>query len=210
LVLNWGNSTFGSPVDGLSKVGVIKVGVVLWSFSTTGALEGAHFMATNNLVSLSEQQFVDCDKVDQGCNGGLMDNGFTYAEKNPLMLESAYAYVSGTTQAAGTCRYDSSKAYGKVLSFHDVEDDNGLGAQLKAALAIGPVSIAIEADDSVFQSYTSGIITSGCGNKLDHGVLAVGYGTDAGQDYFIVKNSWTANWGDNGYVKIAPNQCGIT
>ena len=79
-----------------------------------------------------------------------------------------------------------------------------------AAVAKGPVSVAIEADQLKFQFYRSGVITSGCGNKLDHGVLAVGYGNDNGQDYFIVKNSWGTVWGDKGYVKIAPDQCGIT
>ena len=74
----------------------------------------------------------------------------------------------------------------------------------------GPVSVAIEADQFVFQGYTSGVITSGCGDQLDHGVLAVGYGTDNGQDYFIIKNSWGPSWGDKGFVKIAPDQCGVT
>jgi len=84
------------------------------------------------------------------------------------------------------------------------------GSQLRAALAKGPVSVAIEADQFAFQMYTSGVITHGCGKNLDHGVLAVGYGTESGQEYFLVKNSWGASWGDHGYVKIAPNQCGIT
>merc|ERR1712127_149923 len=102
------------------------------------------------------------------------------------------------------------KAVGKVAGFKDVVKDS-TGANLKAALATGPVSVAIEADQSVFQTYTSGVITSSkCGTQLDHGVLAVGYGTEDGNDYFLVKNSWGASWGDNGYVKIgAANVCGI-
>lgn len=82
---------------------------------------------------------------------------------------------------------------------------------MKAAVAKGPVSVAIEADKSVFQHYRSGVITgSACGTHLDHGVLAVGYGSENGEDYFLVKNSWGASWGDRGYVKIGQNNvCGI-
>ena len=80
---------------------------------------------------------------------------------------------------------------------------------MKAALGKGPVSVAIEADQMAFQAYTSGVITTGCGSQLDHGVLAVGYGTLSGQEFILVKNSWGASWGDQGYVRIAPTQCGI-
>jgi len=134
-----------------------------------------------------------------------MDYGFRYAESNPLELENDYPY----TARDGSCKYVASKGVGKVKSYRDVSRDT-TGHQLEAAINIGPVSIAVEADQYVFQGYTGGVITSGCGTRLDHGVLAVGYGTDAGQDYFIVKNSWGASWGDNGYLKIAPSQCGIT
>ena len=134
-----------------------------------------------------------------------MDNAFKYIEAgNPLELEADYSY----TAKNGRCSYDKSKGVGTVASHKDVQRMNS--DQLKAALAIEPVSIAIEADKRIFQMYKSGVITSSeCGKKLDHGVLAVGYGTDAGQDYIIVKNSWGASWGDQGYIKIAPNQCGI-
>jgi len=177
-----------------------------WAFSTTGSVEGAMFLSTGTLQSFSEQQLVDCSKNgNMGCNGGLMDYAFKYIESNPLMLESDYQY----TARDGSCKYVSSKGVGKVKSYKDVSRDSS-GSQLKAALAKGPVSVAIEADQFVFQGYTSGVITHGCGTNLDHGVLAVGYGTESGQDYFLVKNSWGASWGANGYVKIAPSQCGIT
>jgi cathepsin L len=201
--VNWVTKGAVTPVKNQGQCGSC------WAFSTTGSVEGAEFLATGTLKSFSEQQLVDCDKVDQGCNGGLMDNAFKYIEKSPLMLEADYPYT-GTHHFWNKCKFDASKAVGKVAGFKDVVKDS-TGANLKAALATGPVSVAIEADQSVFQTYTSGVITSSkCGTQLDHGVLAVGYGTEDGNDYFLVKNSWGASWGDNGYVKIgAANVCGI-
>merc|ERR1719230_1535810 len=113
-----------------------------------------------------------------------MDYAFRYIETNPLMLESEYAY----TARDGTCKYVASKGVGKVKGFKDVRRDSS-GAQLKAAIAKQPVSIAIEADQFSFQSYTSGVITHGCGGVGD-------------MEYFLVKNSWGPSWGDHGYVKI--------
>ena len=133
-----------------------------------------------------------------------MDFAFKYIERNPLQLESEYGYSA----RQGRCRYDSSRGVGQVSAFKDVA--TGSASQLRAAVAQQPVSIAIEADQNVFQMYTGGVITSGCGSRLDHGVLAVGYGVENGQDYFLVKNSWGPEWGVRGFVKIAPNQCGIT
>ena len=176
-----------------------------WAFSTTGAVEGSMFLAYGQLQSYSEQQLVDCSRQNNGCNGGLMDYAFQYIETAPLEQESDYPY----TARDGTCKYVASKGVGKVKAFKDVSQDKS-GSQLKAAIAKGPVSVAIEADQFVFQGYTGGVITRGCGSQLDHGVLAVGYGTEGSQDYILVKNSWGASWGDQGYVKIAPDQCGIT
>jgi C1A family cysteine protease len=128
-----------------------------------------------------------------------------YTEQNPLVLETDYPYLAKD----GTCHYDRTKG---LVGATDVYTDRTKDADgLRSLLQEGPVSVAIEADQSAFQLYHGGVVTSGCGTKLDHGVLAVGYGTDAdsGSEYFLIKNSWGPSWGDNGYVKVAPDQCGV-
>ena len=169
-----------------------------WAFSTTGAVEGAWAISTGKLVSLSEQQLVDCSKKygNLGCKGGLMDNAFLYVEDNGLCSESAYPYKA----TGGSCT--ACDAVVRTSGCSDVPASNQ--AALREAVALkGPVSVAIEADTRVFQSYSGGVITSdNCGTTLDHGVLVVGYGVENGIPYWLVKNSWGASWGENGYVKI--------
>jgi len=167
-----------------------------WSFSASGALEGLYKIKKGTLISLSEQQQMDCSSSygNQGCNGGLMDNSFKYTAKSGIMKESDYTYKG----KVGTCAVNASKIVFKNTAYADVTQNSYM--QLKKALTNQPVSVAIEADESAFQSYKSGVISSGCGTNLDHGVLAVGY---SGSSYWIVKNSWGASWGDKGYVKIA-------
>jgi C1A family cysteine protease len=178
-----------------------------WAFSTTGSVEAAYFLSQGTLKSFSEQQLVDCAGGiyhNNGCNGGLMDYAFQYIEKNPLELEGDYPY----TARDGTCHATAAKGVAHVSGFTDVPANQA--SQLVAALNNTTVSVAIEADQMAFQSYKSGVITTGCGTQLDHGVLAVGYGTLNGQAYFLVKNSWGASWGDQGYVRIGQNNvCGI-
>jgi len=182
-----------------------------WSFSTTGSLEGASQIASGNLVSLSEQQFVDCDKVDSGCSGGLMDNAFKFAEANAICTEDSYPYTAkGGTCASSSCTVGLAK--GSVTGFKDVSSDSEQA--MMSAIAQQPVSIAIEADKSVFQLYKSGVLKSTCGSNLDHGVLAVGYGTEDGQDYWLVKNSWGSSWGASGFIKLlrgkgGAGECGL-
>jgi C1A family cysteine protease len=164
-------------------------------------MEGAWAIATNELVSLSEEQLVECSRSNGnlGCKGGLMDNAFQYAMDNGMCSEDSYPYTS-SAGSAGLCK-SSCDPQVTIHACSDVEPSNQLA--LKEAVAFGPVSIAIEADQRIFQSYSSGVITSdSCGTNLDHGVLIVGYGTENGVDYWLVKNSWSSDWGDQGYVKI--------
>ena len=199
--VNWVEKGAVTPVKNQGQCGSC------WSFSTTGALEGAYYITNGKLESFSEQQLVDCDNrknggKDMGCNGGLMDSAFAWIEKNDgLCTEASYPYTSGTTKTAGSCTTSCSVVGGSdVMSFVDV--DASSDEAMMAALSQQPVSIAIEADQKDFQLYSSGVFTGGCGTKLDHGVLAVGYGSLDGQDYYLVKNSWGETWGSSGYIML--------
>jgi C1A family cysteine protease len=203
--IHFGNETAtATEIDWTTKGAVTKVKNQgqcgsCWSFSTTGSLEGAYFNKNGKLDSFSEQQLVSCDTVDAGCNGGLMDNAFKWIEKNGgLCTEGSYPYTSGTG-VRGTCKKTCSSVSGSApKSYKDVAESD---TAMMSALNIGPVSVAIEADKSVFQLYKSGVLKSKtCGTRLDHGVLAVGYGTESGTDYYKVKNSWGASWGASGYI----------
>ena len=185
-----------------------------WAFSSTGSMEGINFIKTGNLTSLSEEQLVNCDKVDKGCDGGIMDNAFKYVINNGgIDTEKDYPYHQFSIWR--TC--DKTKEDDHVVTISDYEDvPVGNKDALLQAISAQPVSIAIEADHFVFQNYGGGVITgNNCGDQLDHGVLAVGFDTTADEPYWIVKNSWGASWGEKGYVRLAINvedsngQCGI-
>ncbi|XP_058213241.1 probable cysteine protease RD19B [Rhododendron vialii] len=193
-----------------------------WSFSTTGAMEGAHFLATGKLESLSEQQLVDCDhecdpdepgSCDSGCNGGLMNSALEYTLKaGGLMREQDYPYT-GTDR--GTCKFDKTKVVASVANFSVVSlDEDQIAANL---VKNGPLAVAINA---VFmQTYVGGVSCPYiCSKRLDHGVLLVGYGSGAyapirlkEKPYWIIKNSWGETWGENGFYKICRgrNICGV-
>jgi xylem cysteine proteinase len=214
--INWVTKGGVTPVKDQGQCGSC------WSFSTTGAIEGAYFVKTGILESFSEQQLVDCDNhnnggKDFGCNGGLMDNAFTWVSKNGgLCKEKDYPYVSGTTKKTEICQTTCSLVgKSEVSSFVDVPPSSD--ESMMSALSKQPVSIAIQADQKDFQLYKSGVFTGKCGTDLDHGVLVVGYGTLDGEDYYIVKNSWSVNWGQDGYILLGrgakynggSGQCGM-
>jgi cathepsin L len=175
-----------------------------WAFSTTGGLEGAWQISTGSLTSMSEQQFVDCAKsAGAGCQGGDMGSAFQWAESQNVATESSYPYKAkdGTCKSSGLTTAIPS---GGVSGYKSVGQSTD---SLKSALQTGPVSVAIEADQMAFQLYSGGVLSSGCGTNLDHGVLAVGYDSSS----FKVKNSWGTSWGANGYLQISTsgNVCGI-
>mmetsp|Transcript_2173 Transcript_2173/g.2845 ORF Transcript_2173/g.2845 Transcript_2173/m.2845 type:complete len:408 (-) Transcript_2173:289-1512(-) len=224
-MINWVESGAVAPVKNQGHCGDC------WAFSTTGAIEGARFIKTGELTPLSEQMLTDCDtKVDNGCQGGLMDNAFKYDETiKGLCSEEDYPYEAANKE----CRMDSCTAVPdtELKTYVDVDDQDA--EALMAAVNIGPVSVAIQAGQFVFQFYHGGVFeSSSCGKplwdmclegdndnccnsenkygkqcfpKVDHAVLVVGYGTDetTGKPYWLVKNSWGQSWGEEGYVRLS-------
>jgi len=178
-----------------------------WSFSATGALEGAHHRATGQLVSLSEQNLCDCSRSygNMGCSGGIMQAAFQYVVANRgIDTESSYPY---TGRDSYSCRYNPSTIGATARSYSSIPTDSE-NSLMNAVGTVGPVSIAVNAN-SGWQFYNGGVFSdSSCTSSgLNHGVLAVGYTSQ----YWLVKNSWGGGWGEGGYIKLAKgrNMCGL-
>jgi KDEL-tailed cysteine endopeptidase len=178
-----------------------------WSFSVIGSIESAYYIKKGKMVEFSEQQLIDCSK-NTGCSRGIMDEGFKYIMENGICKEEDYKYENKNNKYCKYC-----KTFTKIDSFVNVisNDEN----ELLKAIVIQPLSVAIDAEQPIFQFYSSGIITTKCGTNLDHGVLLVGYGEKNGIDYWKLKNSWGETWGEEGYfylernVKMKEGKCGV-
>ncbi|KAJ0183053.1 hypothetical protein K1T71_001029 [Dendrolimus kikuchii] len=211
--------TFSDSVDWRKDGGVTPVkdqGIACkscWAFSSTGALEGQHFRKSGKLMSLSEQNLIDCsvEYENNGCRSGYMIYAFNYIKANGgINTEETYPYEGHDA----TCRYNASNSVNDVKGFVRIpeEDEQKL---MQAVATVGPVSVAIDSTPESFKFYSTGVYYEHyCAPEfVDHAMLVVGYGTDEkGGDYWLVKNSWGATWGDHGYIKMARNRdnnCGI-
>ncbi|XP_067655581.1 cathepsin L-like [Haliotis asinina] len=182
-----------------------------WAFSATGSLEGQHFRKTGRLVSLSEQNLVDCswDQGNNGCDGGVVQRAYRYIMVNQgIDTEASYPYEA----REGLCRFTTANIGATDVGYMNIDKDSEADLQYAVAM-VGPVSVAIDASRRTFHLYKSGVYDDPfCSTTINHAVLAVGYGTSDGLEYWLAKNSWGDSWGDNGYVKMSrnkDNQCGI-
>ena len=183
-----------------------------WAFSAVGNIEGQYFFKQNTLRNLSEQQLVDCDTLDQGCDGGQMQNAFTWLSENGGLEPTDYYPYFGFE---GTCKINKGEQIVQLKGYMNITQDENVIAE--SLYQYGPLSTGVNGNK--LQFYKSGIFSpKRCSTELDHGVLLVGYGTgdsdiekEKDVDYWLVKNSWGADWGENGYFRIArgSGMCGI-
>ncbi|XP_071965328.1 digestive cysteine proteinase 1-like [Antedon mediterranea] len=185
-----------------------------WSFGATGTIEGAYFLQTGKMVRLSQQNLMDCSwkRGNNGCDGGEEWRSYEWIRDNGgLQAESTYGHYLGQN---GRCHFNSSNIAIQITDYYNITS----GSQSKLANAIanvGPIAVGIDASHKSLSYYASGIYyEKACGNKpenLDHAVLAVGYGKIGSESYWLIKNSWSTNWGNNGYVLMnqKENNCGV-
>ena len=199
--VDWRSKGVVSPIQDQGQAGTC------YTFSTAAAVETAMAIKSGVLTKLSEQQIVDCSTFknggpNMGVNGGQISATFEWIGKtNGLCTEASYPYVSGTTKTTGTCQKTCSKVAGSdVQSVFEVPVKSD--SAMMTAISNTVVSIAIEADQSSFQLYKSGVFTGACGTNLDHAVALVGYGTSNGVEYYTMRNSWGLSWGQSGYMLI--------
>ncbi|KAF4727119.1 hypothetical protein FOZ63_029565, partial [Perkinsus olseni] len=191
LVLDWRPKGVLNPIKDQGKCGSC------WAFSAHGALEAQYAIATGKLLSFSEQQLVDCstDYGNRGCDGGLMDYAYEYIRDNGIDLDSTYSYNAKKNKCQDTlAKKADGLSVGEVNGFYKLDSTD---TALMTALVAAPVSIAMYAD-FILLEYTHPIV----GDSINHGIVAVGYGTEEGKDYYLMRNSWVPSWGLNGYFKI--------
>ncbi|KAI7753804.1 hypothetical protein M8C21_003186, partial [Ambrosia artemisiifolia] len=173
-----------------------------WAFSTIGAVEALNQIVTGNLITLSEQELVDCDtSYSLGCNGGYVNHAFEFiATSGGIYSDKDYPYIG----IEGICNTSMKGKKVDSIDGYEVVPINDESA-LQKAVVNQPISVAIDSSGQNFQFYESGILNGSCGTQLDHGVVLVGYGTEDGMDYWIVRNSWGVEWGEQGYIRMERN-----
>jgi cathepsin L len=203
--IDWRAENLVTPIKNQGQCGSC------WAFSTTGVIEGVHAKQTGNLVSLSEQQLVDCSQGNYGCGGGWPSLALeNVIKRGGIDSEKSYPYQGDDE----SCSYNKSNIGAIIKSVVNITKYN-MTELVNAIGTIGPISVAIDASDPAFQFYSGGIYTSKvCSpDNLDHAVLAIGYGfTSNKSKYFIIKNSWGMDWGEEGFMyfnRDIDNMCGI-
>ncbi|GAB5372392.1 hypothetical protein AAMO2058_001661200 [Amorphochlora amoebiformis] len=174
-----------------------------WAFSAAETMESHLAIATGKLLELSEQQLVACSTNPKdcggtgGCDGSVQPLAFDYVQTVGITTEKSYPYEGIT----GTCKPNSIKPVVNITGQVDLPTNN-YTALMEAVAMVGPVAISLDAGGLPWQLYGGGVLTGDCGSDIDHAVQLVGYGTENGKDYWLVRNSWGQGWGEGGYIKL--------